>query len=111
MASVTRTHLVDDIDGSTEDVENVQFALDGTNFEIDLSPANAARLRDKLERFVAAASPVRASKPARGRRTTPRTTGRDQVKAVREWATANGYEISARGRISKTIQDAFDAAH
>jgi hypothetical protein len=36
MATVTRTFLVDDLDGSTEDVQNIQFSLDGTNFEIDL---------------------------------------------------------------------------
>ena len=48
MATVTRTFLVDDLDGSTEDVENVQISLDGTNFEIDLSAANAARVRDRL---------------------------------------------------------------
>ena len=57
MATVTRTYLVDDLDGSEDDVENVLLALDGTNYEIDLSAANARRLREKLERFVAAASP------------------------------------------------------
>jgi len=35
MATVTRTFLVDDLDGSTEDVQNVQISLDGTNFEAD----------------------------------------------------------------------------
>ena len=52
MATVTRTFLVDDIDGSTEDVENVRLSLDGTKFEIDLSAVNAARLREKLAKFV-----------------------------------------------------------
>jgi len=41
MATVTRTYLVDDLDESEEDVENVLLALDGTNYEIDLSAANA----------------------------------------------------------------------
>ena len=35
MATVTRTFLVDDLDGSTEDVQNVRISLDGTNFEMD----------------------------------------------------------------------------
>src|SRR4051794_16974429 len=52
MATVTRTFLVDDLDGSTEDVENVRISLDGANFEIDLSAANAARLRENLARYV-----------------------------------------------------------
>jgi len=52
MATVTRTFLVDDLDGSTEDVENVLISLDGANFEIDLSTANATRLREKLAKYV-----------------------------------------------------------
>ena len=36
MATVTRTSLVDDLDESEGDVENVLLALDGTNYEIDL---------------------------------------------------------------------------
>ena len=36
MATVTRTFLVDDLDGSTEDVQNVRISLDGADFEIDL---------------------------------------------------------------------------
>ena len=116
MASVTRTFLVDDLDGSEEGVENVLLALDGTNYEIDLSAANAGRLRDKLARFVDAASPVKAT-PApvnRGGRTkaaAPQPPNRDQIRAIREWAKSAGYEVSARGRISKSIQEAFEAAH
>ena len=52
MATVTRTFFVDDLDGSTEDVQNVRISLDGTNFEIDLSAANATRLREKLATYV-----------------------------------------------------------
>ena len=123
MATVTRTYLVDDLDGSQDDVENVLLALDGTNYEIDLSASNAGKLRDKLERFVAAASPVKtAAKSVQTRRgprgkaaTSPKAapvpSNRDQVQAIREWAKSAGYEVSSRGRISKAIQDAFDAAH
>src|SRR6478609_4250654 len=121
MATITRTYLVDDLDGSQEDVENVLLALDGTNYEIDLSASNAGRLRDKLARFVAAASPVKAAtaptrrgprgKAATSAKTAPVPSNRDQVQAIREWAKSAGYEVSSRGRISKVIQDAFDAAH
>ena len=68
MATVTRTYLVDDLDESEEDVDNVLFALDGTNYEIDLSAANAGRLREKLARFIDAASPVKVSKSAPAKR-------------------------------------------
>ena len=120
MATVTRTYLVDDLDGSTEDVANVLLALDGTNYEIDLSASNAEKLREKLARFVNAASPVKAAKSApakrgpKGRAPSKAATvpsNRDQVQAIREWAKSAGYEVSSRGRISKVIQEAFDAAH
>lgn len=120
MATVTRTYLVDDLDGSEDDVENVLLALDGMNYEIDLSASNAGRLREKLDRFVAAASPVKAAKSApagrgpkgkKAAKNAPVPSNRDQVQAIREWAKSAGYEVSSRGRISKVIQEAFDAAH
>ncbi len=127
MATVTRTYLVDDLDGSEEDAENVLLALDGMNYEIDLSAANAGRLREKLARFIDAASAAKVSKSAPAKRgpkgkAAPVPSNRDhrlssssaaplQVQAIREWAKAAGYEVSGRGRISKAIQEAFDAAH
>ena len=112
MATVTRTFLVDDLDGSTEDVQNVRISLDGADFEIDLSAVNAARLREKLAKYVDHGTRVTPQKARRSRRVSqPAASGRDQVQAIREWARQNGYTVSARGRISKSIQDAFDAAH
>jgi hypothetical protein len=112
MATIARTYQVDDLDGSQEDVETVRLALDGTNYEIDLSASNAGRLREKLGRFVEAASPAKAaqSAPAKPRRRGRDGIHRDQIQAIREWAKSAGYEVSSRGRISRTIQDAFDAA-
>ena len=112
MATVTRTFLVDDLDGSTEDVQNVRISLDGTDFEIDLSATNATRLREKLAKYVEHGTKVTPPKTRRSPRIVkPPVSGRDQVQAVRDWARQNGYEVSPRGRISKSIQDAFAAAH
>ena len=58
MATVTGTFLVDGLDGTTEEAENVRISLDGTNFEIDLSTANVARLRGRLAKYVDHAIPV-----------------------------------------------------
>lgn len=114
MATVTRTDLVDDLDGSTEDVENVQFGLDGHRFEIDLSAENAARLREKLQRFIEAGHPVNEQKPKRGIRKQVITTGAvstEQTQAIRHWAKDNGDQVSERGRIPANIREAFEAAH
>ena len=45
MAQKVNIVLVDDLDG-TEATETVTFGLDGVSYEIDLSAANATRLRD-----------------------------------------------------------------
>lgn len=110
MATVTRTYMIDDLDGSEEDVSTVLFSLDRKDFEIDLSAANAEQLRGKLAKFVDAATPV---KPQRGRTTTRKSgpASREQTTAVREWARNNGYEVSERGRISAAVQKAFEEAH
>jgi hypothetical protein len=54
---------------------------------------------------------VTPQKTRRSRRIFQLASGRDQVQAIRDWATQNGYAVSARGRIPKSIQDAFAAAH
>jgi hypothetical protein len=51
MAKTVIVKLTDDLDGSDAD-ETVSFALDGRTYEIDVSTANAARLRDALKPFV-----------------------------------------------------------
>ena|GEM_PF-207073 len=53
-----KTTLVDDIDGCDAD-ETVVFSLDGVSYEIDLAAANAAKLRDAIDVWVAAARKVR----------------------------------------------------
>ncbi len=114
MALITRVYLVDDLDGSEDDVTTVHFALDGRDFEIDLSARNDERLREKLARFVDAATPVKSPKASSAKRTAKAavaSTGRDQAQVIRDWARSNGFEISTRGRISKAIQDAFNSAH
>ena len=47
MAQRVQIILEDDYDGGTAD-ETVSFALDGTEYEIDLSAKNAANLRDAI---------------------------------------------------------------
>src|SRR6478735_4169059 len=107
------TSMVDDLDGSAEDADTMRFSLDGTDFEIDLSRSNADRLRDKLARFVDSASPLhpRSARKPRTRVTRPIASGSDQTRAIRTWAIANGYQVSARGRVPKNVIEAFDVAH
>jgi hypothetical protein len=51
VAQNTAVHLTDDITGEPAE-ETISFALDGVEYDIDLSGANARRLRESLEPFV-----------------------------------------------------------
>jgi hypothetical protein len=51
MAKTVIVKLTDDIDGGDAD-ETVHFALDGKTYEIDLSAANAATLRETFKPFI-----------------------------------------------------------
>ncbi|UOE20843.1 Lsr2 family protein [Thermobifida halotolerans] len=106
MARKARVLLVDDIDGG-EAGQTVSFGLDGFAYEIDLSDANAARLREALAPFVTV-----ARKAATRRGPTAGRTGsaRDRSADIRAWARAQGRPVSDRGRISQAIIDEYHAA-
>jgi hypothetical protein len=101
--------LVDDIDGGKAD-ESVMFGVDGTQYEIDLSEKNAAKMREILAPYVEAGSKVggavRAAAP-RGRR--PAIVDHGQGRAIREWAQGKGIAVSDRGRIKQEIVDRYEA--
>ncbi len=100
MARKTLVQLTDDIDGS-EAAETVAFAIDGAQYEIDLSAGNAAALRESVARFVRHARKVSGGSAPRARTATG-SAGYDP-KAVRVWAAANGVELPARGRIPSAV--------
>ena len=113
MAKQTTVTLIDDIDGSEAD-ESVEFTIDGKSYEIDLSSANSARLRDALAPFIAAArrSGGRRSGSASAAPAPSRpSTDRELNQAIREWAVKEGMKISERGRIPSTVLEAYHASH
>jgi hypothetical protein len=117
MAQKVLVEIVDDLDGS-EAAQTVPFALDGVQYEIDLSDENAQALRDTLEHYVKAGLRTGGRKlrvaagqstvAGSGRATT--STDRERNQQVRAWAAENGFAIAERGRIPKEIYEAFDNA-
>ena len=102
MATRIETILIDDFDGGIAD-ETLIFGLDGTDYVIDLSRANATALREKLAEFTAAARKTKT--PARpGSKRDPRNP------LIRTWAQKNGYSIKDRGLIPGNIFAAYEAA-
>lgn len=105
--------LIDDLDGTPieGDGGTVNFSIDGANYEIDLSTKNAAELRTVFDKYVDAGRRVRRDGNASSSTSARAKSDPERLKAIREWAAANGHNVSDRGRISAEVQKAYDDAH
>ena len=107
MAQRVQVQLIDDLTGD-EAVETVNFGIDGIAYEIDLTAENARKLREALSPYLEKGRKVRGRSVAQPR---SRTSGRETTQRIRQWAEENGYHPSSRGRISKSIVEAYRAAN
>jgi hypothetical protein len=110
VAQKVQVLLVDDLDGGEAD-ETVTFALDGKTYEIDLTTANADKLRGLLDPYVKGGR--RTGGRASGGRGKARaaSSGSQDTAAIRAWAKENGYEVNDRGRVPATIREAYEKAN
>ncbi|MET0188783.1 MAG: Lsr2 family protein [Pseudonocardia sediminis] len=110
MAQIREIRLVDDLDGDVAD-ETLEFGLDGKNYEIDLTTANAKKLRDVLADYVASAR--RATSGRRRGNSSSNSAARrpaidrEQNQAIRDWARKRGMKVSDRGRIPADVLEAY----
>ena len=119
MAEIFIRQLIDDLDGKPIDAglgHEVTFSYQGADYRIDLRPGNADKIEAAFAPYVKAAEKVTSAGKARAKTSTatkPSGSGRsaEQLKAMREWAGKNGFDVSLRGRVSADVIDAFDAAH
>ena len=110
MAQKVQVTLIDDLSGGEAD-ETVTFALDGSFYEIDLSSANAAKLRAGLGPFLGAARRHSGRVAGgRGRRRPAHPSGAPDVAQVRTWAKAAGFTVSQRGRVPQHVLEAYQKA-
>jgi hypothetical protein len=113
MAQRVEVKLIDDLDGG-DATETVSFSLDGVSYEIDLSDKHAKKLRDEFATWTGHArrsGTGGARSASRRRSASAGGAKRTDLGAVREWARANGHQVSDRGRISAEVQAAYDKAH
>jgi hypothetical protein len=117
MAQKVNVVLVDDIDGG-EAAETVTFALDGVDYEIDLSEDNANKLRDALSLYTGHGRRTggRRRSSGGGDQRSSRSRGSSSsdgpsASEIREWARANGHTVPDRGRVSAEVREAYAAAH
>ncbi|ROQ23238.1 Lsr2 protein [Streptomyces sp. PanSC19] len=79
--------------------------------------ARVAKVREALEQAEQELRAVKAgTRTATAAATTPTpirtgTYSRDELAAIRTWARAHGHQVADRGLPSKTVLDAYAAAH
>lgn len=103
--------MVDDYDGASAANETVHFSIDGGEYEIDLSPGNANRLRQALEPWTVKARKVsRRTRKALGASRFPVPADREDNHTIRAWARAQGYPVGVRGRLPVGVLQAYESS-
>jgi hypothetical protein len=110
MAQRVNVVLVDDIDGSDAS-ETVGFALDGVDYEIDLSDKHAGELRNALSLYVGHARRTGGRRKSGRRSSASSSTGDASAADIRAWARENGWDVPERGRVSAEVREAYSAAN
>ena len=112
MAQRVNVVLVDDIDGS-DAVETVSFALDGVDYEIDLSEKHAGELRNAVSLYIGHGRRTGGRRRS-GRRSSgaaSAASGGASAADIRAWARENGWDVPERGRVSAEVREAYAAAN
>ncbi|MZD04489.1 Lsr2 family protein [Streptomyces sp. SID5785] len=111
MAQKVQVLLVDDLDGGEAD-ETVTFALDGKTYEIDLTTANADKLRGLLDPYLKGGRRTggRAA-GGRGKARAASAGGNQDTAAIRAWAKENGHDVNDRGRVPQKVREAYEKAN
>ena len=110
--------FTDDLDGKPIDPgleHRVTFSFQGADYQIDLRPKNADKLDAAFAPFIQSAEKLGTSKKNRTIQSSAKTAvaprSPEQLQAIRDWASRNGHEVSARGRVKAGVIRAFEESH
>lgn len=117
MSKRTIVMVEDDLDGKVlpeEEAETFQFAVGSERYELDVSKANADKLRTEFGQYVAKARNVtRLGGGSTARRSTSahRPSSRNsESSAIREWAVSAGLmDAGKRGRLPAEVVEKYHA--
>jgi Lsr2 len=111
MAQKVVTQITSDLSGD-ENARTYTFQVEGVGYEIDLTENEKHDLDEALYQFVQAGRRVSGSRGrVAGTPSRASSNRRQDLDQVRAWAKDNGFEVAARGRVSKKVIEAYDAAH
>lgn len=99
--------MINDLTGDeleAGDSETLRFAVDGLEYEIDVSTSDAAEFRNAVAEYVRHGRRVGGRAPSKSKGKNP------EAAAIRAWAAENGHDVPARGRIPADVAAAYRAA-
>ena len=112
MAKKTFVELYDDVTGERIDTRivsspTISFAIDGVEYEIDLGAKNRDKLYAAFEPYIHAARKVGGRRRPAATSTTSSGLSKVEIMKIRDWAQTSGHKVSARGRLSKELVEAY----
>jgi hypothetical protein len=115
MAQRVQVLLVCDLHGDeTPAAQTVEFALDGSAYEIDVCDQHAGEMRDRFASYVGVARRAggrSGASPAGRARRRRRSSGSGEAARIREWARSQGLAVPERGRIPAELAEKYAAAN
>ncbi|MFD7541269.1 MULTISPECIES: Lsr2 family protein [unclassified Streptomyces] len=102
-----RNVVVSDLSGKP-DADTVTFGLDGTWYQVDLTPEERKALQDALKAYLGVSRKAAAAAPKK--RQVPETSAAEREE-IRKWARKKRFVFKERGRIPKEVMKAYDEAH
>lgn len=109
MAQNVHIVYVSDLSGkdiTDNDQPTTTFGWDGLAYEVDLTAAEAEKFRKVVEPYIAAGRKIAGTKS--GKKSKSATSGPNAAE-VRQWAQANGIEVTNRGRVPQSVYDQYHA--
>lgn len=105
----------------TPAVGTVAFGFDGHSYAFELCQEHLDEFNNAMQGYIAAARKGEPAGDGRRRRRPPASSAPDQARPpratratelgeIREWARANGYQVSSRGRVPGNVVEAYNAA-
>lgn len=109
MAQNIQIVYVSDLSG--KDIEDdaqptTTFGWNGSNYEIDLTAAEAEKFNKVIAPYLSAGRKITGGKTGKKAKTS---TNGPAAAEVRSWAKGQGIEVTERGRVPQSVYDQYHA--
>jgi len=118
MAQRVQTVLISDLSGDEVEagLDSVSFGYKGVDYVIDLTAKEADGFEKAIGTYVAHArkagrTPRRGSSGGASGGSSGSAGQHESISNLKRWATEQGIDYPKRGRLPKSLVEAYDAAH